>query len=189
MIMSQDIDQFLSTSKHYMDDAIEHLSKELIKIRTGKASTSMLGGIMVDYYGNATPLNQVANVSTADARTLSIQPWEKKMLPVIERSIFEANLGMTPQNDGEFIRINIPALTEERRKELVKQAKGLAEEAKISLRNARHKMMDFIKNEVKNGYPEDLGKRKEAHVDKIVHEYSEHVDRIIEAKEKDIMTV
>jgi len=187
--MSPDIDQYLSKSKHYMDDAIEHLTKELIKIRTGKASTSMLGGIMVDYYGNATPLHQVANVSVADARTLSIQPWEKKMLSVIERSIFEANLGMTPQNDGEFIRINIPALTEERRKDLVKQTKVLAEEAKISLRNARHKMMDFIKQEVKNGYPEDIGKRKEALVDKIVHEYSDKIDQIIVAKEKDIMTV
>lgn len=187
--MSQDIDQFLKESTGYLDDAIDHLSKELQKIRTGKASVNMLSGILVNYYGNATPLNQVSSVSVADARTLAIQPWEKKMLPVIEKSIFEANLGLTPQNDGEFIRINIPPLTEERRKELVKQAKHLGEEAKVSLRNARHKMLDFIKQEVKDGYPEDVAKRKEAQVEKFVQEYTDKIDKIIEAKEEDIMTV
>ena len=187
--MSQDIDDYLKKAKHYMDDAIVHLTNELIKIRTGKASPSMLNGLLVEYYGTPTPLNQVANVATADARTLSIQPWEKSMLGPIEKSIFEANLGVTPQNDGEFIRINIPPLTEERRKELVKQAKHLGEEAKISLRNARHKMMDFIKKEVKDGYPEDMGKRREAEVEKIVHDFADKVDQIIDAKEKDIMTV
>lgn len=187
--MSQDIDQYLKESQHFMNDAIEHLNNELIKIRTGKASPSMLNGLLVEYYGSPTPLSQVASVAAADARTLSIQPWEKSMLGPIEKSIFEANLGVTPQNDGEFIRINIPALTEERRKELVKQAKHLGEEAKISLRNARHKMMDFIKTEVKEGYPEDLGKRQENHVDKMVHDFSDKIDQIIAAKEKDIMTV
>ncbi len=187
--MSKDIDQYLKESRSFFKDAIEHLSKELIKIRTGKASVSMLGGIMVDYYGNPTPLNQVSNVAVADARTLSIQPWEKKMLPVIEKAIFEANLGLTPQNDGEFIRINIPPLTEERRKELVKQAKQLGEEARISLRNGRHKVLDFIKNEVKDGYPEDVAKRKEAEVEKLVHDYTDKIDQILDAKEKDIMTV
>lgn len=187
--MSKDIDQYLKESKTFFEDAIEHLQKELIKIRTGKASVSMLGGIMVDYYGSPTPLNQVSNVAVADARTLSIQPWEKKMLPVIEKAIFEANLGLTPQNDGEFIRINIPPLTEERRRDLVKQAKHLGEEAKISLRNGRHKVMDFIKNEVKDGYPEDVAKRKEAQVEKLVQDFSEKIDKIIDVKEKDIMTV
>lgn len=187
--MSEDIDIYLRKGKDFMDKAIEHLQHELGKIRTGKASPAMLGGIMVDYYGNQTPLNQVASVATADARTLSIQPWEKPMLATIERAIFEANLGLTPMNDGEFIRISIPALTEERRIILVKQAKHLGEEAKVSLRNDRHKMMDFIKAEVKDGYPEDLGKRKEASVDKLVHDYSSTVDTMIGIKEKDIMKV
>jgi ribosome recycling factor len=187
--MSEDIDSYLGKGKHFMDKAIEHLQHELGKIRTGKASPAMLGGIMVDYYGNPTLLTQVANVATADARTLSIQPWEKAMLATIERAIFEANLGLTPMNDGEFIRINIPPLTEERRITLGKQAKNLGEEAKVSLRNDRHKMMDFIKAEVKEGYPEDLGKRKEASVDKMVHDYSATIDAMISMKEKDIMKV
>jgi ribosome recycling factor len=187
--MSEDIDIYLRKGKDFMDKAIDHLQHELGKIRTGKASPAMLGGIMVDYYGNATPLTQVSNVSTADARTLSIQPWEKSMLATIERAIFEANLGLTPMNDGEFIRINIPPLTEERRVILVKQAKHLGEDAKVSLRNDRHKMMDFIKTEVKDGYPEDLGKRKEASVDRMVQEYSNKVDTMIAMKEKDIMKV
>ena len=187
--MSEDIEVYMNKGKDFMEKSLQHLHDELLKIRTGKASPAMLSGIKVDYYGNATPLNQVANVSIADARTLSIQPWEKSMLGPIEQAIFAANLGLTPMNDGEFVRINIPPLTEERRKELVKQAKHLGEEAKVSLRSARHKMMDFIKAEVKDGYPEDLGKRKEGYVDKIVHEYSDKVDALIEAKEKDIMTV
>lgn len=187
--MSEDIEIYLKKGEGALKKALDHLHDELLKIRTGKASPQMLSGIMVDYYGNPTPLNQVANVSTADARTLAIQPWEKSMLAPIERAIFEANLGLTPMNDGEFVRINIPPLTEERRKELVKQAKHLGEEAKVSLRSARHKMMDFIKQEVKDGYPEDIGKRKEAHVDKVVHNYYDKVDALIEAKEKDIMKV
>ena len=187
--MSEDIDIYLKKGKDFMDQAIDHLQHELGKIRTGKASPAMLGGIMVEYYGNKTPITQVANVSTADARTLSIQPWEKSLLATIERAIFEANLGLTPMNDGEFIRINIPPLTEERRIILVKQAKNLGEEAKVSLRNDRHKMMDFIKSEVKEGYPEDLGKRKEDSVDKMVHDYSDKIDAMIALKEKDIMKV
>ena len=149
----------------------------------------MVSGLLVDYYGSPTPLNQVANVSSADARTLAIQPWEKSMLSAIEQAIFAANLGITPMNDGEFVRITIPPLTEERRRELVKQAKHLGEEAKVSLRSGRHKMMDFIKAEVKDGYPEDMGKRKEGHVDKMLHEFSDKVDAMISAKETDIMTV
>ena len=187
--MSEDIEVFLRKMKVEMDHALDHLQQELVKIRTGKASPSMLGGIMVDYYGSPTPLNQVANVATADARTLAIQPWEKSMLGPIEQAIFAANLGLTPMNDGEFVRINIPPLTEERRRELVKQAKALGEDGKVSLRNTRHKMMDFIKDEVKNGYPEDMGKRKEANVDKLVHDYSDKIDAMIAAKENDIMTV
>lgn len=187
--MADDLQQQLSQGKEAMQKALEHLHKELNNIRTGKASPSMLSSIKVAYYGNPTPLNQVSNVSSSDARTLSIQPWEKSLLPVIEQAIFAANLGLTPMNDGEMIRINIPALTEERRRDLVKQAKHLGEEAKVSLRNSRHKMMDAIKKEVKNGFPEDAGKRLEAEIDKHVHDFSEQVDKSISAKEKDIMTV
>lgn len=179
----------IELAKEAMEDSIEHLKKELIKIRTGKAAPAMLNGIRVPYYGNLTPLNQVANVSTSDARTLVIQPWEKSMLGPIEKAIFEANLGLTPQNDGELIRINIPPLTEERRKDLVKNAKALGEDAKVSVRNARHKGMDQIKKAVKDGYPEDAGKRMEDRVQKLTDEYTKKVDELIEAKEKDIMTV
>jgi ribosome recycling factor len=187
--MSEDINQYLKKGTGYMDDALEHLHKELVKIRTGKASPAILSGIMVDYYGHPTPLNQVANVGTADSKTITVQPWEKKMLAGIEQAIFAANIGLTPMNDGEFIRINIPALTEERRLELVKQAKSLGEEARVSLRNARHKMIHFIRDEVKDGYPEDLGKRREKEVDDHIHKYEGKILKLIEAKEKDIMTV
>lgn len=187
--MREDINSYMRKGKDNMEASIDHLSKELVKIRTGKASPAMLSGLLVEYYGHPTPLSQVANVGAADSKTLVIQPWEKSMLGVIEQAIFAANIGLTPMNDGEIIRINIPALTEERRKDLVKQAKQLGEEAKVSLRSARHKMMDFIRNEVKEGYPEDAGKRKEAEVEKLVHEYSDRVDKMIEIKEKDIMTV
>ncbi len=186
---AEDVDLAIDIGKEGMEDALEHLGKELIKIRTGKASPSMLSGILVEYYGSPTPLNQVANVGTSDSRTLTIQPWEKSMLAPIEQAIFSANLGLTPMNDGEIIRINIPALTEERRKQLVKQAKHLGEEGKISLRNSRHKIMDAIKQAVKDGYPEDAGKRKEDAVEKIVHDYNDQIDEMIKAKEDDIMTI
>ena len=187
--MKEDINVVLSEGKETMGRALQHLHDELLKIRTGKASPSMLQGLMVDYYGNPTPLNQVANVNAVDARSLSIQPWEKSMLGPIEQAIFAANLGLTPMNDGEFVRINIPALTEERRKDLVKQAKHEGEEAKVSLRNTRHKLIHAIKEEIKDGYPEDMGKRKEAEVDKWVHDLSDKIDEMITAKEQDIMTV
>ena len=187
--MEETIESFLKKEKGELDSALEHLAHELSKIRAGKASTSIVSEIMVTYYGNPTPMNQVANISTPDSRTISIQPWEKKMLGEIERSIFQSNLGLTPMNDGEFVRINIPPLTEERRLMLVKQSKGLGEESKVSIRSIRHKMMDFIKKEVKDGYPEDAGKRREQEVENLTKEYYSKVDKIIEAKEKDIMTV
>lgn len=183
------IEEYIEKGKAHMADAIEHLQRELLKVRTGKASPAMLSGILVDYYGSQTPLTQVANVSASDARTISIQPWEKNMLSVIEKAIFEANLGITPMNDGETVRLNIPPLTEDRRKDLVKQCKALGEDGKVSLRNARHKMMDFIKKEVKDGYPEDAGKRKEEEVQNMVNSFGKKIDDIISAKEKDIMTV
>ena len=162
--MSDEINPIINKGKQSMDDSIDHLQKELAKIRAGKASPNMLSGIMVDYYGTPTQLSQVANISTPDGKTLSIQPWEKKMLGPIEQAIFKANLGLTPMNDGEFVRINIPPLTEERRKALVKQSKACGEDAKVSIRQVRQKVMDGIKKAVKNGLPEDMGKRKEGEV-------------------------
>ncbi len=179
-----DIDECMLWGEDQMDKAMEHLKDELYKIRAGKASPAMLSSILVEYYGSPTPLTQVANVGTADSRTITIQPWEKNMLAPIERAIFEANLGLTPMNDGEFVRINIPPLTEERRKLLVKQAKGLGEDAKVSLRSTRHKMIDFIKKEVKDGYPEDAGKRREDQVEDMVKEHYVQIDKLIEEKRK-----
>lgn len=187
--MHEKIDSTIAHGQEQMDHAIDHLKKELTKIRTGKASTGMLDGLQVDYYGSNAPLQQVANVGIADARTITIQPWEKGMLAKIEQAIFAANMGITPMNDGEIIRISIPPLTEERRKDLAKQAKVMGEDAKVALRQIRHKVMDFIKKEVKDGYPEDMGKKKEGDVDKMVHTHTDAVDHLIAAKEKDIMTV
>jgi ribosome recycling factor len=183
------IESTLASGKDLFDKTLDHLGSELTKIRAGKASPSILNGLKVDYYGTPTALTQVANVSTPDARTLSIQPWEKNMLGPIEQCIFQANLGLTPMNDGEFVRITIPPLTEDRRKDLAKQAKSLAEDAKVSLRNGRHKMIDFIKKEVKDGYPEDSGKKKEAEVDSMVKTYTSKIESMLAAKEKDIMKV
>src|SRR5688572_30906229 len=187
--MAETVESTLQHGAQLMDIAIDHLKKELTKIRTGKASTSLLEGLHVDYYGSSTPIHQVANVGIADARTITIQPWEKSILAKIEQSIFAANLGITPMNDGEIIRISIPPLTEERRRDLVKQAKAMGEEAKVALRHIRHKVMDTIKKEIKDGYPEDMGKKKEADVVKMVHSHTDAVDHLIAAKEKDIMTV
>ncbi len=187
--MDDIVKMYIEEGKEEMAHAITHLASELAKIRTGKASPAILKGLLVEYYGSTTPLTQVANISTPDSKTLAIQPWEKSMLPVIEKAIFEANLGLTPMNDGEFIRINIPPLTEERRMELVKHAKHEGEQAKISLRNTRHKVMSEIKNEVKNGYPEDAGKRREEEVEKLVKQFTEEIDKDVAAKEKELMTM
>jgi ribosome recycling factor len=179
----------LAKAKEEMEEAVAHLHRELVTIRAGKASPAMLNGIMVDYYGNPTPLTQVANVTTPDAKMLSISPWEKKMIGPIEQAIFAANLGVTPQNNGEIIILNLPPLTEERRINMVKAAKGFSEDAKISFRNTRHKMMDTIKKAVKDGFPEDLGKRHEEEVEKMVKHYVEETNKLIAAKEKEIMTI
>lgn len=187
--MSETIESTLTHGKQGFQKALDHLADELTKIRAGKAAPNMLNGILVEYYGNPTPMGQVANISAIDSRTLSIQPWEKNMLGPIERAIFEANLGITPMNDGESVKITIPPVTEERRKDLVKQAKALGEEAKVSLRNGRHKMLDFVKKEVKDGYPEDAGKRKEAEIESMVKDYTHKIEVLLEAKEKDIMKV
>ncbi len=186
---AEELDETIEEGQIEMEGTIEHLQRELKKIRAGKASPSMLGGVMVDYYGSPTPLNQVANVAASDGRTLTVQPWEKSMIAPIEKAIFSANLGLNPQNNGEIIIINIPALTEERRKDLVKQAKSMGEDAKVSLRSARHKMMDAIKKAVKDSYPEDAGKRREDDVQKMTNGFGDKVNNLVAGKEKDIMTV
>ncbi len=188
-MLQEEVINMLKGAEDAMKHALEHLENELVKVRTGKASPAMLGSIMVNYYGSPAPLGQIANVSVSDSRTLVIQPWEKTMLPPIERAIMEANLGFTPGNDGEVIRINVPPLTEERRKEMVKKAKSLGEDAKVSVRSARHKAMEGFKKLVKDGLPEDTGKKKEIEAQALTDKYIKMVDHMLEVKEKDIMTV
>lgn len=185
----EELNKIMADAKAHMDKAIEHLDHELVKLRTGKASTALIADLMVDYYGSPTPLPQIANVQVSDARTIVIQPWERNMLGPIERVIINSNIGITPANDGEIIRLSIPPLTEERRKELVKKAKAAAEESKVGVRNARHKGLDQIKKAVKDGLPEDLGKRKETELQDMVNKYVEKTDQIVALKEKEIMTV
>lgn len=187
--MIEELELHIAQTVDHFDKAIEHLAFELNKIRAGKASPAMLDGLMVEYYGAPTPLNQVANITTPDARTISIQPWEKKSLGPIEKAIFEANLGITPMNDGEVVRLMIPPMSEERRLNMVKQAKHAAEESRIGIRAHRHKIIDFIKKKVKDGFPEDIGKRKEDEIQKTIESYMAKIEKMIEVKEKDIMTV
>ncbi|MEL6972686.1 MAG: ribosome recycling factor [Bacteroidota bacterium] len=185
----EELDELFEFEQMEMDSSIDHLKSRLLTISTGKANPVLVSGIVVSYYGAPTPLKQVANVTVADSRTLVIQPWEKSTIEAIERAIFEANLGVTPQNDGELIRLSIPPLTEERRRQLVKQAKGLGEEAKVSIRSARQKLMDGVKKAVKDGYPEDTGKRKEDEAQKLTNAYTGKVDELFTNKEKDILTI
>jgi ribosome recycling factor len=184
-----DLDEQLEMTSALMDDSIEHLTEELVKIRAGRASPAMVSGLRVAYYGTETPLPQVANITVADARSLIIQPWDKNMLQPIEKAIFEANMGVTPQNDGEIVRINIPPLTEERRRDLVKQVKSFGEDAKVSIRNVRRDAIEAIRKAVKDGYPEDAGKRGEDQVQRLTDEHTKRVEQAVEAKEKDIMTI
>jgi len=185
----EELDEIMELATMGMDEALERLDKNLRKIRAGKANPSMLQGIMVEYYGTPTALQQVANVSTADARTIMIKPWEKNVLPEIEKSIFAANLGLTPQNDGEIIRLNIPPLTEERRRDLAKQIKAEGETAKISLRNTRKSANDGIKKLNKDGLSDDNTKDAEERVQKLTNDYGSKVDKVIEAKEADLMSI
>ena len=187
--MTEEVNKIKKSTKSEMEAAIAHLEQELTKIRAGRANPSMLNGIMVDYYGNPSPLSQVANISIPDARSLSIKPWEKSLLPEIEKAIFGANLGLTPQSDGENIRINIPALTEERRKELAKQIKNEGENAKISLRNARKHANDSLKQLNKDGLSDDLTKDAEGEIQTITKNFSTKVDDFVKAKEKEIMSI
>ena len=179
----------LKQEKDNMTATVVHFDKELQKVRAGKASPQMLDGIKVDYYGNPTPIDQVANVNTPDAHQIVIQPWERNMLPVIEKAILAANIGVTPQNNGEFIRLVIPAPTEERRKELVKKAKQDAEQTKVAIRNIRRTANDDAKKLKDDGVEEDAIKKLETDIQKATDEAISKVDKIMEAKEKEIMTV
>jgi ribosome recycling factor len=184
--MNEDIKFIIDTAKEAMDAAIKHLEKQLVNIRAGKASPAMLGSVMVDYYGSQTPLSQVANVNTPDGRTITVQPWEKSMLQEIERGIMIANIGFNPMNNGETIIINVPPLTEERRRDLAKQAKSETEDAKIGIRNARKEANNDIKN---SDASEDLQKNAEIDIQSLTDSYVKKIDTILDAKEKEIMTV
>jgi len=187
--MQEEVEFVLDVCTEKMVAAVKHLEKELIHIRAGKASPAMLDSVQVEYYGSHVPLNQVSNVSTPDARTIAVQPWEKPMIPVIEKAIMAANLGFNPDNNGEIIRINIPVLTEDRRRDLVKQAHQEGETAKISIRGARKEANDSLKKLQKDGLSEDLEKDAEAQVQKMTDDYNKKVESLVEAKEKDIMTI
>lgn len=184
-----DIKDLEKKAEAKMQSTIEFLEETLAHIRAGKANPRILDGIKLDYYGNITPLTGVASVNTPDARTIVIQPWEKNMLSEIEKAIINSDLGLNPDNNGEIIRLSIPPLTEERRKTLVKQSKQEAEDAKISVRNARRDVIDAAKKSVKEGTPEDVAKDAEASIQKIHDKYIKQIDELFAAKEKEIMTV
>jgi len=187
--MSELIKKQVNDTKALMDKAIDHCESELQKIRAGKANPAMLDDVTVDYYGTPTPLSQIGNVNTPDARTIVIQPWEKSLLTAIEKAIKEANLGLNPQNDGVIIRINVPPLTEERRRDLVKKAKAEAETGKIAIRNLRKDANEKIRKLKAEGVSEDEMKTGEGEIQKLTDAYIIKVDQHSEAKEKDIMTV
>jgi ribosome recycling factor len=187
--MSDDLAFILEETQDSMKKALEHLETELIKIRAGKASPQMLEGLTVDYYGSPTVLNQVGNVSVMDARTLTIQPWEKNMLQPIERAIINANLGVTPQNDGNIIRLFMPPLTEERRKEFVKRANGEGEQSRVAIRNIRRDALEQVKKLQKDGLSEDEAKDAEKQIQDITDKHIALVEKHLAAKEKEIMAV
>jgi ribosome recycling factor len=187
--MNEDVKFILDSTKESMEKSISHLESELTKIRAGKANPGMLENVKVDYYGSMTPLSQVASINTQDARTIVIQPWEKSMLTPIEKSIQAANLGFNPQNDGVIIRIIVPPLTEERRKDLVKKAKQEAEDAKVGLRSSRKDAMEEIKALQKKGLPEDEAKDAEAKIQQLTDTYAAKCEKHLEQKEKEILTV
>lgn len=187
--MNEEAQLLIDIAREKMEKALHFLETDLSRIRAGKANLHILDGIHVDYYGNAVPLNQVSNISTPDPKTIAIQPWDKKMIEPIEKSIMASNLGITPVNNGEVIRINIPMLTEERRKELVKQVKHEGETAKVSIRNTRRDANEDLKKLHKDGLPEDEMKKGEIEIQRLTDNHSARIDKIIEAKEKEILTV
>lgn len=187
--MDEEVKFAIDSAREQMEQAIKHLEAELKKIRAGKASPMMLDSVVVPYYGTNQPLKNVANVNTTDARTIVVQPFEKPMLQEIEKAIVNASLGLTPMNDGSLIRINVPALTEERRKDLVKQSRAEMEHCKVSIRTARKEANDYVKGLVKDGLSEDLGKDAEAQVQELTDSYTKKAENHLDVKEKEIMTV
>jgi len=187
--MSEALDMIIDDASEQMKKAIRHLESELAKIRAGKANPVILDGIHVDYYGSATPLSQVANITVADARTLNIQPWEKQMLAPIEKAIIASNIGLNPQNDGNIIRLFLPPLTEERRKELVKRVNNEGEQAKVSIRSIRRDAIEQIKKEQKDGLSEDIAKDGETRVQGVTDKFISLVDQHCKDKDKEIMTI
>ena len=184
-----DVKTYLAPAEEKMELAVAYLDDSLSHIRAGKASSKLIDGIRVEYYGSLVPVSNVANVSVPDARTIAITPWEKSMFKEVEKAIINSELGITPENNGEVIRLAIPPLTEERRKALVKQSKAEAEQAKVSVRNARRDAIDGLKKAVKQGMPEDVEKDAENQVQKIHDKYLKQIDDIFAAKEKEILTV
>ena len=187
--MSDELNIITELAQEGMDKAISHLETELVKVRAGKANPNMVDGIVVDYYGTPTPISQVGNISVADARTLTIQPWEKNMLQPIERAIIAANIGINPQNDGNIIRLYLPPLTEERRKELVKRCNVEGEHAKIAVRNIRRESIEQIKKLQKEGLSEDAAKDAETEVQEITNSFITTIEKHLLLKEKEIMAV
>lgn len=187
--MTEDLNLILEDAKESMQKGIQHLEAELVKIRAGKASPSMLEGLTVEYYGAPTPISQVANITVLDARTISIQPWEKNMVQAIERSIMAANIGVTPQNDGVQIRLFMPPLTEERRRELVKKASGEGEQSKVAIRNIRRDAIEQVKKLQKDGLSEDAAKDAEKEIQDVTDKFILLVDKHLAAKEKEMMSV
>lgn len=184
-----EVKDYLEPAEEKMELAVAYLDEALAHIRAGKANPKIIDGIRVDYYGSNVPISQVANVSVPDARTIAITPWEKQMFREIEKAIINSDLGITPENNGEVIRLSIPPLTEERRKQLVKQSKAEAEQAKVSVRNARREAIDGLKKAVKQGMPEDTEKEAEGQAQKLHDKYLKKIDEVLAAKEKEILTV
>ena len=184
-----DTKTIINEATNRMQRTVDHLDEELLNIRAGKATTNVLNSVFVDYYGSQTPVSGVASVTVPDARTILIQPWDKNMIRPIEKAIIDSNIGLTPSNNGEHIRLTIPPLTEERRKELVTQVKSAGENARISLRNARRDAVEAFKKAQKDGMPEDEAKDGETQAQKLLEKFSKKIDTLMEAKEKDIMTV
>ena len=187
--MTEELSAIIADTEDKMRKAVGHLESELVKIRAGKASPNMLDGINADYYGNPTPINQVANVAALDARTISIQPWEKPMLAIIERAIMQANIGITPQNDGTMIRLFLPPLTEERRKEMVKKSNAEGENGKVTIRNIRRDAIEDIKKLQKDGLSEDEARDGENEIQDVTNKFTALVEKTLAAKEIEIMAV
>ncbi|HMC86786.1 MAG TPA: ribosome recycling factor [Chitinophagaceae bacterium] len=187
--MSEALDKILANTEDTMKKAVNHLEAELVKVRAGKANPNMLDGIVVDYYGNPTPINQIGNISVLDARTISIQPWEKNMLQPMEKAIMASNIGITPQNDGMNIRLFLPPLTEERRKELVKRANAEGEQSRVAVRSIRRDAIEGIKKLQKDGLSEDAGKDAEKEIQNTTDKYISAIEKTLASKEKEIMAV